>query len=70
MKASFIIRNEWIFCHRVMAEKFDTYFADIAHNLIEDNPISAFLQKQAKLQAKFLLWRFCGSPCRIYKYFS
>ena len=53
-----------------MAEKFDTYFADIAHNLIEDNPISAFLQKQAKLQAKFLLWRFCGSPCRIYKYFS
>ena len=46
IKASFIISNERIVCRRVIANKFNAYFAEIAQKLNEDaykdNPITAF----------------------------
>ena len=46
IKASFIISNEKIICRRVIANKFNAYFAEIAKDLNEDaykdNPITAF----------------------------
>ena len=46
INASFIISNEKIVCRRVIANKFDTYFTEIAQKLNEDaykdNPITYF----------------------------
>lgn len=46
INASFIISNERIVCRRVIANKFNTYFTEIAQKLNEDaykdNPITSF----------------------------
>ena len=46
MKSSFIINNERIICRRLIAEKFNSYFANIASELnkdaYKDNPITSF----------------------------
>ena len=46
IKASFVISNERIICRRVIANKLNAYFAEIAKDLNEDaykdNPITAF----------------------------
>ena len=46
IKSSFLINNERIICRRIIAEKFNAYFSDIASNLnkdaYKDNPITAF----------------------------
>ena len=53
MKSSFIISNERIVCRRLIAEQFNSYFAEIAGNLnkdaYKDNPITAFPSFRAYL---------------------
>ena len=64
MKPSFIVSNEIIVCSRLIAEQFNSYFAEIAGNLnkdsYKDNPITAFPSFRAYLSKSSMSYFFLG----------